>query len=124
VVMGTPLRNYSFDTVQLAEEYAESAGKTQRTLQDCKDLLAELCPGETFPGGDLHEITAYSIEVNFDAIEDRDDREYLKTLGTTFNLSGEAIDRLRKAARDVLLHSKEYEQLLEDLEATPPSDDD
>jgi len=123
VVMGTPLRNYSFDTVQLAEEYAKSEEETQRTLQDCKDVLAELCPGEPFPGGDLHPITAYSIEVNFDAVEDPDERQYLKTLGTTFSLPDEAIDRLRRAAREVLLHSKEYKQLLEDLHATPPRGD-
>lgn len=123
VVSGTPLRNYSFDTVQLAEEYAKSEKRAQSTLQACKDILAEECPEATFPGGDLHPITVYSIEVNFDAVEDRDERQYLKTLGTTFSLPDEAVDRLRRAAREVLIHSEDYQRLLEELPATLPEDD-
>lgn len=118
VVTGAPLRNYSFDTVQLAEKYAEEEARDQRALQDCKEVLAELCPDEPFPGGDLHEITVYSIEVNFDAVQDPDERRHLKTLGTSFRLPDDAVDRLRRAAWTVLDESSEFRRLLDDLEGT------
>lgn len=118
VVAGAPMRNYSFDTVQLAEKYAQDEVRDQRALQDCKDLLDDLCPEEPFPGGDLHEISVYSIEVNFDAVEDSAERRALMTLGTSFNLPNGAVDRLRRAARTVLEGSTEFQLLLDDLEAT------
>lgn len=118
VVTGTPMRNYSFDTVQLAKEFAEREAKDQETLQACEDVLASACPEANVSLGSLHPVTIYSIEVNFDAVRDPKEREVLKTLGTSFSLPDEAIDRLRKAARTVLEDSPEFQRLLQDLQAT------
>jgi NTE family protein len=57
----------------------------------------------------------YAIEVSFDALRDAAERESLGRLPTRFALSDDAVDRLRTAARTVLLESNEFARLLRDL---------
>lgn len=41
----------------------------------------------------------YSIEVNFDAMEDESQRKHLKILSTSFHREPEDVDRLKEAAK-------------------------
>ena len=71
-------------------------------------------PVSTEPGacGDIH---FYVIVVKFDALKDEAERAYLNGLPTSFDLSDEAVDKLRDAARRILVQSDEFQRLLRDL---------
>jgi NTE family protein len=56
----------------------------------------------------------YVIDVSFKALQDMSERDYLNQLPTSFALPNEAIDRLRAAARTVILNSPDLQQALSD----------
>jgi len=57
------------------------------------------------------------IDVSFEAVRDPQEREFLLNLPTTLSLPPESIERLRRAAREVLQASPAYRDLLKALEA-------
>jgi NTE family protein len=57
----------------------------------------------------------YLIEVSLDAIEDEAEKNHLKDLPTSFHLEPEDVDRLRKAARQILQESDEFQDLIKSL---------
>ena len=56
----------------------------------------------------------YVIDVSFQALKDKSEREYLNQLPTSFVLPDVAVDRLRAAARTLILNSPDLQQALED----------
>lgn len=60
------------------------------------------------------------LDVSFDAIPDREEREYFLNLPTSFVLPDEAVDRLRDIAGRLLRQSAEYELILQKLGGRPP----
>ena len=56
------------------------------------------------------------IIVDFDAIENELERKHLKNLPTSFYLEPEDVDRLKDAAKKILTQSKEFQNLIKDLE--------
>jgi NTE family protein len=56
----------------------------------------------------------YVIEVSFQALKDKSEREYLNQLPTSFVLSDAAVDRLRAAAARIILDSPDFRQVLKD----------
>jgi NTE family protein len=56
----------------------------------------------------------YVIDVSFKALQDKSERDYLNQLPTSFHLSNEAVDRLRAAARTLILNSPDLQQALSD----------
>jgi NTE family protein len=56
----------------------------------------------------------YVIEVSFEALKDKSERDYLNQLPTSFVLSDEEVDRLRAAAATIILHSPDFQQVLKD----------
>jgi NTE family protein len=65
--------------------------------------------------GACGDIRFYFIEVKFNALKDEAERSYLAGLPTSFSLPSEAVDRLRDAARRILVESDDFQQLLRDL---------
>ncbi len=57
----------------------------------------------------------YLIEVTFQTTEDEAERAYLNNLPTSLSLPDEDVDRLRKAARQLLRTNPEFQRLLQDL---------
>ncbi len=57
----------------------------------------------------------YLIEVTFQDAEDEAERAYLNNLPTSLSLPEEDVDRLRKAARQLLRTNPEFQRLLRDL---------
>lgn len=57
------------------------------------------------------------VEVSFEHLKDKAERNWLGKLPTSFLLSGEGVDRLRAGARKVLTESDEFKKLLRDLGA-------
>ena len=59
----------------------------------------------------------YVVDVSFKALQDKSERDYLNQLPTSFHLPDEAVDRLRAAARTLILNSPDLQQALKDEEA-------
>jgi NTE family protein len=71
-------------------------------------------PVSTEPGA-CGDIRFYLAEVKFDALKDPAERAYLNGLPTSFSLPSADVDRLRDAARRILVESDEFQRLLRDL---------
>ena len=55
------------------------------------------------------------IEAKFDVFRDERERLYFKKLKTSFRLDSEDVDKLRDAARRVLVQSEEFQRFLNDM---------
>ena len=60
----------------------------------------------------MPDIELHVIDVSLPALEDKAEVEYLNNLPTSFVLPPEAVDRLRAAAKTIILSSTEFQQLL------------
>src|SRR5664279_896801 len=60
----------------------------------------------------------YVIDVSLAGLRDRAEFEYLNNLPTSMALPGDAVDRLRAAAKVVILASPEFQRLLRDVGAS------
>jgi len=54
------------------------------------------------------------VDVSFKALQDKSERDYLNQLPTSFALPDEAVDRLRAAARTLILNSPDLQKALSD----------
>jgi NTE family protein len=93
-----PMAKYSYETIELLSE----------KIEHWKEL-ADKHRGQT---GTLE---FYLIDVNFGNLPDPEERVYLQNLKTSFNLPDGDVDRLRKAAGELVRQSPEYQRLLADL---------
>jgi NTE family protein len=107
----TPMAHYSFDTVQLLEEYFYRQNQENQLRRD----LAEACPDCRVlqaPGADV----SYSdFQVSFERIEDETLRTYLQGLPTSFKLDDEAVDALIEVGPTVLGADEDFQALIEEL---------
>jgi NTE family protein len=65
------------------------------------------------PNADIH-----TIDVSFQALKDKSEREFLNQLSTSFVLSDEAVDRLRAAAATIILDSPDLRAVLKEAGAS------
>jgi NTE family protein len=112
---GVPIDAYSSDTVELLRDI-QARWQSQRKIRDSAALSADPDPVLTeamhAPDTDL-----YVVDVSFQALEDRNELEYLNNLPTSFVLPDAAVDRLRAAAGTIVLASPEFQRLLKDAGA-------
>jgi len=99
---GTPLSNYSFDTVQSlnSELYRQTVEN-----QAARDA------GIT----DIPEATYYFVQVQFGAIKDESVRKKFNDMGTNFNLSPQEVSELIAIAGTLLDQSPDFQRLVNDL---------
>ena len=101
---------YSYDTVETLRDI-QARWASLREIRDAIKPYPAL-------GGKLEsvmrapDINIRIIDVSFAAVPDAAERDYLNTLPTSFVLPGEAVDRLRVAARDAILASPEVKRLV------------
>lgn len=107
-----PLDNYSFDTVELmnkiAREYRSDAG----TVASCNRLSAakgEQC-ALRLPAP--HAVELYPVQVAFEFIAGREERDGFLNLPTSFALPRATIDRLRAVGRRLLGEDPQFRNLL------------
>ena len=88
------------------------------TAGRCKDVEAEGLSMKQDAGGETPECAArsYLIEVNFDALANETERSHLKNLPTSFHLEPDDVDKLKEAARKILLDSLEFQNLVDDMQ--------
>jgi len=103
------IERYNRETVALLTE------SFPRWAEEIRKGRCGAGPVSMEPGG-CGDIELYLIEVRFDSLADETERDYLKRLPTSFALKPEEVDRLRKAARQSLTTSKEFQQFLRDLQ--------
>ena len=94
-VTGSQIRRYNFETLVLAEELLHQWGRDLSTAD--------------------RPVTSHMIHVSFDELRDEQERRYFDQVPTNFNLSDEAVDRLREAGRRLLRDSPDFQKLLRAL---------
>ncbi len=105
---GVAIERYNEETIALLKE-AVKPWSDGITAQRCKGRPVSREPGA------CGDIRFYVVEVKFDALKDEAKRKYFWRLPTSFHLTPEEVDRLRDAARRILVESEEFKRLLEDL---------
>ena len=114
-VASAPMDNYSFDTVQLLKQDINRFRQDAKARNSCEAILKKHCPEATLPGGPMHEVEFYSINVSFDGITDEGERRFFKHIPTSFSIHAETVDRMRSIGKKLLTESGEYQKLLHDL---------
>ena len=113
---GVPIDKYSYEAIEQLKDIEARWRVFHR--------MSEIA---TFPPGNDSTVTyvrnapkakIYPIDVSFPALKDKAERNYLNQLPTSFVLSDEQVDRLRRAAGTILMESPDFQQLLKDAGAT------
>ncbi|MEW6305226.1 MAG: patatin-like phospholipase family protein [Verrucomicrobiota bacterium] len=112
-----PINRYSFETVELFNEYFERWAQEIRVRREKIAALQRSQEGFDPRRLPPSELTYYSIELSFDAVPDEKERAFFKSLPTSLTLPPETVDRLRAVAAQLLRQSGQYQRLLKDLGA-------
>ncbi len=91
-ISGDQISRYSLDTLGIVEFSFEKWTKQLSTPE--------------------RPVTSDFAQVSIDVVRDKAERDYLNTIGTSFDLSDEEVDRLIAAARKVLRESPEFQTFL------------
>jgi len=113
---GVPIDRYSYEAVELLKDMM-SRWQTVRQFK-AAGAFANAGNPTLARAAAVPDIDLYAIDVSFDAHPDPHERAYLNEQPTSFVLTDEAVDRLRKAAGTALLASPEFQRLLKDIGAT------
>jgi len=113
---GVPIDRYSGEMVEQLKDI-NARWRTLRQIRESGALAKDNGPPMAeilnAPNADI-----YVIDVSFKALQDKSERDYLNQLPTSFALPYEAVDRLRAAARMLVLTSPDLQQALRDEEAS------
>jgi NTE family protein len=109
---GVPIDRYSGEMV----EQLRDIDVRWRTLRQIRSTLspAELKDPAMKQIVNVPSADIYVIDVSFKALQDKSERDYLNELPTSFALPDEAVDRLRAAARSLIVNSPDLQQALRD----------
>lgn len=111
-----PLDHYSFETMEILRG---NMNRWQKSIAEgrCKEMKSRAAVEGKNESVASHGCTAktYLIEVSFDALEDKTEKNYLMDLPTSFQLEPEDIDRLTRAAWQILNESDEFQDLIKRL---------
>ncbi len=109
---GVPIDRYSGEMVEELKDI-DARWNALRQMRDSVAFAKDKDPAMTYvvkaPKAEI-----YAIDVSFQALKDKSERDYLNQLPTSFVLSDEAVDRLRAAAATIILESPDFQQLLND----------
>ena len=105
----TAISRYNMDTSSLLEESLPRWSDEIRRGRCGSGKIS------TEPGS-CGDIEFYVVDVRFDALDDEVERHYFKRLPTTFVLKPEEVDKLRDAARRILVKSRDFQRLVRDLQ--------
>jgi len=112
---GVPIDHYSYEAVEQLKDTA-ARWQSMRRIRESAALPGNHDP-ELATLARAPDIELHVIDVSFPALKDKAELEYLNNLPTSFVLPAEAVDRLRTAARTIIISSPELSRLLEDAGA-------
>lgn len=109
------MSQFNFSTIRFLE----------RRLEEWHlEMMEEHCAAwePSFDESDLDElelkcrdIDTYLIYLDFDLVNDKDERKYFKNIPTAFTLEEEQVDKLIEVSDTMLMNSKELQRLIKDL---------
>jgi NTE family protein len=113
---GVPIDRYSSESIELLKDI-DARWAALREIRDspafAKGKDAKMANVVNAPNADIH-----TIDVSFQALKDKSEREFLNQLPTSFVLPDEAVDRLRAAAATIILASPDLREVLREAGAS------
>jgi NTE family protein len=109
---GVPIDHYSYEEVETLKDTQarwNSMSKLRKSKLFATNKDPELAKIVNTPNIDL-----YAVNVAFNMLDDKAEYEYLNSLPTSFSLPPEAVDRLRAAAKKIILSSPEVQKIMKD----------
>jgi NTE family protein len=107
---GVPVDRYANESIELLRDI-DARWTAERAVRDSAAFNKARDPSLAWvanaPDADIH-----AIEVSFRMLTDEKERDYFNELPTSFALPAEAVDRLRAAARRIILASPDFQQML------------
>jgi NTE family protein len=110
-----PLGNYSFDTVELLNKIAAEYRADSRAVVACNRLSAAKGAQCALRLEAPHAVELYPVQVAFEYLPDRAQRDWFRNLPTTLQLPRETIDKLRAVGRRLLSEDPQFQNLMEAL---------
>ena len=107
---GVPVDRYASESIELLRDI-DARWTAQRALRDSPAFDKDKDPSV---GWVANAVMAdiFAIEVSFQMVKDKRERDYLNQLPTSFALPADAVDRLRAAAKSIILASPDFQQML------------
>lgn len=112
---GVPIDNYSFDTVDLLKKTMKEYGEDTKLVETCNRLSAAKGERCALKLDAPHAVDLYPIEVAFQYVASRKEREWFQNLPTSLELPRETVDRLRAVGRELLAQDPQFESLMRTL---------
>jgi NTE family protein len=109
-VSSIPLNEYTFDSLSLLRLGLDGVASNVKKVR-CEEWAKTR---ESTAGCD--DFKVYFVEVDFDKLADEKRSKTLKHLPTSFVLSGEQVDDLRAAAREIVTDSRDFQEFMRDME--------
>jgi NTE family protein len=111
--VGVPIDHYSYDAVFQLRELATRWELLSRVREAAAPADRDKPVFELAMRAPRAQISV--VEVSFTRVKDPAERAYLNQLPTSFVLPGEAVDRLRRAAREVVLSDPGFQRYQQTL---------
>jgi len=107
---GVPVDRYASESIELLRDI-DARWTAQRAIRDSVASNHVRDPNvgwlASVPNADI-----YAIEVSFRVLTDTKERDYLNQLPTSFALPADAVDRLRAAAKHIILAAPDFQEML------------
>jgi NTE family protein len=107
---GVPVDRYANESIELLRDI-DARWTAQRAIRDSAAFDKKKDPAVGWVANAVNA-DIYPIEVSFRVVSDQQERDYLNQLPTSFALPGDAVDRLRAAAKKIILSSPDFQQML------------
>jgi NTE family protein len=111
---GVPVDRYANESIELLRDI-DARWTALRAIRDSTAFDQRKDPRLAWVGNAVNA-DIYPIEVSFQMLTDKKERDYLNQLPTSFALPADAVDRLRAAAKNIILASPDFQQLLQPSE--------
>ena len=109
---GVPIDHYSHDTIETLRDIASRWAMLSR-IRD-SNVITDRSSPVLIDVMRAPAIEVYVVDVSFEAAATAQERAYLNALPTSFALSTEAVDQLRKSAGSIMFRSAEFQRFLKD----------
>ena len=107
---GVPVDRYANESIELLRDI-DARWTAQRAIRDSAAFDKKKDPAVAWVANAVNA-DIYPIEVSFRVVSDKQERDYLNQLPTSFALPADAVDRLRAAAKKIILSSPDFQQIL------------
>jgi NTE family protein len=107
---GVPVDRYASESIELLRDI-DARWAAVRSIRDSAAFDKRRDPSVGWVANAVNA-DIYPIEVSFQVLTDKKERDYLNQLPTSFALPAAAVDRLRAAARNIILVSPDFQQMM------------